>query len=95
MNHKQPSLPQTKFANRNKRKKKKPLTPEIEAKLAREAERHFAKLEMDERKPVNPNHKGLALAFVVAGCDPSFAGLIAALSGVDDLKPDEEKETAK
>jgi hypothetical protein len=83
MRHRQPTLPSTKFADR--RRKKKPITPENQAKMAANEKRHLEKLE--RHAPTDPRYAGLVLgALAVEARGTATAGLIAALLG---LTPEE------
>jgi hypothetical protein len=79
MKTKQPSLPLKVFADR--RKKKKPITPENQAKMAADEKRRVDKLHRDD--PPDPRYASLALAaLAVESRRSSTAGLIEALLGI-------------
>jgi hypothetical protein len=90
MKTKQPSLPLKTFAER---RKKEPITPENQAKMAADEKHRFEKLHRDE--PADPRYASLALAaLTVESRGSATAGLIAALLDLtsEDTNPEPSPE---
>src|SRR5580698_4065433 len=93
MKTKQPILPSIKFADRRKRKKL--ITPENQAKMAADEKRRLEKLERDTPKPTNPEYKGLVMAALFVGTDSELGGLVAGLSNIVIEDPAESESNNK